>query len=43
LHEKKAKNKLSAEAFIKTLIVKGGEPVPADMNGISSLIETKYL
>lgn len=34
---------LSAEAFIDSLIVKGGDPVPENVNSISSLIDEKYI
>ncbi len=32
----------STKAFIDSISLKGGEPVPADTDGISSLIDTKY-
>ena len=31
-----------ALAFIKTLSVKGGKPVPTDENGIETMINEKY-
>ena len=32
----------STKAFIDSISLKGGEPVPADTDGISSLIDTKF-
>jgi hypothetical protein len=40
---KRTKDKQSTEDYIKSLMVKGGDPVPPDVNGIESLIEAKYL
>jgi hypothetical protein len=46
--KKKAKTEkrqveLSAEDYIDSLIVKGGEPISGDVNDISSFIEEKYM
>ena len=37
------KNLNEALAFVKTLSIKGGTPVPADENGIEALIHEKYV
>lgn len=31
-----------ALAYVKTLKAKGGEPIPADENGLDALVESKY-
>lgn len=33
----------SAMNFVKTLSVRGGQPVPSDDNGMDALIDKKYL
>lgn len=31
-----------ALAYVKTMVSKGGKPVPADENGLDALVEMKY-
>ena len=31
-----------ALAYVKTMVSKGGKPVPADANGLDALVEKKY-
>lgn len=38
----KPKKKYRTSEFIDSLVVKGGEEVPADINSIDTLIDTKY-
>ena len=37
-----SRERKSTKDFIDSISLKGGEPVPADVDGISSLIDTKY-
>jgi len=39
---KSAKSKEATSAFIHSLIIKGEQPVPDDVNDISSLLDEKY-
>ena len=39
----RTKSMEEALAFVRTLSVKGGDPVPEDENGIETLINEKYI
>lgn len=41
--QQKVKSLEEARAFIQSLSMQGGKPVPADENGIEALISEKYL